>query len=134
MTHEHDENEDEDLDNLDDADDQAGDDLGEIPEGAALFPSIPPELGVNPLLAAVLHAYVFLAGSSTDIVHPAAGSEALEYIAEYLQRLQGQALTRVQEDLRTLIALAKQEKWPKEQIRFLRSFLEECGQAEIEEA
>ena len=48
----------------------AGD--AEVPEGAAVFPLIPPELGVNPLLLAVLHATVFLAGSDEKIVNPAA--------------------------------------------------------------
>ena len=33
----------------------------EVPEGAAVFPEIPAELGVHPLLLAVLHAVVFLA-------------------------------------------------------------------------
>ena len=35
----------------DDVDDQ----LEEIPDGAAVFPQIPDELGVHPLLLAVLH-------------------------------------------------------------------------------
>ena len=34
-----------------------------VPDGAAVFPTIPAELGVNPLLLAVLHATIFLAGS-----------------------------------------------------------------------
>ena len=34
----------------------------EVPEGAAVFPTIPAELGVHPLLLAVLHAVVFLEG------------------------------------------------------------------------
>ena len=44
----------------------------EVPEGAAVFPTIPAELGVDPLLLAVLHATVFLAGSDEAVVHPAA--------------------------------------------------------------
>src|ERR1700731_4589492 len=50
----------------------------EVPEGAAVFPPIPPELGVHPLLLSVLHAVVFLSGSDDDIVNPAAAEEALE--------------------------------------------------------
>ena len=34
------------------------------------FPLIPPELGVDPLLLAVLHATVFLAGSDEEVVDP----------------------------------------------------------------
>ena len=44
------------------------DDDAEVPDGAAVFPLIPPELGVNPLLLAVVHALVFLAGSDEDVV------------------------------------------------------------------
>ena len=47
-----------------------------VPEGAAVFPLIPPELGVNPLLLAVLHAIVFLDGSAKEIIEPSAAEEA----------------------------------------------------------
>ena len=50
---------------------------GEVPEGAAVFPEIPPELGVHPLLLAVLHAVVFLSGSDDVLVNPAAAEESL---------------------------------------------------------
>ncbi len=99
----------------------------EVPEGAAVFPLIPPELGVGPLLLAVLHATVFLSGSDDDVVDPAAAEEALEYVAGYLQRLEGPALARVREDLACLAAFARQEKWPKQLIRLLQSFLSDYG-------
>src|SRR5258708_28153343 len=91
----------------------------EVPEGAAVFPLIPAELGVHPLLLAVLHAVVFLDGSSDEIVDPDAASEALEYLVGYLQRLDGADLRRVQEDLQVLAALASQEDWPKPMVQFL---------------
>jgi hypothetical protein len=99
----------------------------EVPEGAAVFPLIPPELAVHPLLLAVLHATVFLAGSTTDVVHPAAAEEALHYLAGYLQRLSGPDLQRVREDMLCLTNFARQEKWPKQLIRVLKSFLEDYG-------
>ena len=40
------------------ADEHDEHDEGEVPEGAAVFPDIPAELGVNPLLLAVVHAVV----------------------------------------------------------------------------
>ena len=49
----------------------------EVPEGAAVFPLIPPELAVNPLLLAVLHATVFLAGSDDEVVNGPAAEEAM---------------------------------------------------------
>jgi hypothetical protein len=99
----------------------------EVPEGAAVFPLIPQELGAHPLLLAVLHALVFLDGSAEAVVHPAAAVEALEYVAGYLQRLEGDDLRRVREDLDTLAGFAKQEGWPKQEVRFLREFLADYG-------
>jgi len=100
---------------------------GEVPEGAAVFPLIPAELGVNPLLLAVLHATVFLAGSSDELVDPDAAGEALEYMAEYLQRLEGPALDRVREDMAALVAFARQEKWAKQLVQALKTFLDDYG-------
>jgi hypothetical protein len=100
---------------------------GEVPEGAAVFPLIPAELGVNPLLLAVLHATVFLAGSEDEVVDPEAAQEALEYMAGYLQRLGGDALARTREDMACLIGYARQEKWPKQLIQSLKSFLDDFG-------
>jgi hypothetical protein len=102
----------------------------EGPEGAAVFPLIPAELGVHPLLLATLHAYVFLEGSDPAVLNPAAAEEALEYLATYLQRLAGPELRRVQEDLQTLVGFAKHEKWPKQQVRFLQDFLKDNGVTE----
>lgn len=99
----------------------------EIPEGAAVFPDIPAELGVHPLLLAVLHSVVFLAGSSDEIVLPEAGEEALGYVAEYLQRLTGDDLRRTKEDVSALVSFAKQQDWPKQLQHFLTTFLAEFG-------
>jgi hypothetical protein len=99
----------------------------ESPDGAAVFPLIPAELGVHPLLLAVLHAYVFLEGSDAAVVNGAAASEAMEYLATYLQRLTGPELRRVREDLDTLVGFARHEKWPKQQVRFLQDFLKDNG-------
>jgi hypothetical protein len=102
-------------------------DESEVPEGAAVFPLIPPELAVNPLLLAVLHATIFLAGSEDEVVDPDAAGEAMEYMAGYLQRLDGALLQQVREDMVCLTTFAKQEKWPKQLIRVLQSFLKDYG-------
>src|SRR5262245_26781569 len=99
----------------------------DVPDGASVFPLIPAELGVHPLLLAVLHAVVFLDGSEEDVVHPGAAGEALEYVATYLQRLGGADLRRVKEDLAALTAFAREEKWDKRAVRFLKEFLVEFG-------
>ena len=99
----------------------------EAPDGAAVFPLIPAELGVHPLLLAALHAYVFLEGSEAAVLNPAVGEEALNYLVTYMRRLRGEDLRRVREDFHTLAGLAKAEKWPKQQVRFLQDFLKENG-------
>jgi hypothetical protein len=103
------------------------DEADEVPEGAAVFPEIPAELGVHPLLLAVIHAYVFLDGSEASVVNPEASSEAMEYLAVYLQRLRESELRRAREDMDTLIGYAKEQKWPKQYVAFLKSFLADNG-------
>lgn len=99
----------------------------EVPDGAAVFPLIPEDLGIHPLLLATLHAYVFLEGSEEEVLDSGAGSEAMEYLVTYLQRLKGKELQRVREDFETLIGFAREEKWPKQHQVFLKSFLQENG-------
>jgi hypothetical protein len=96
-------------------------------DGAAVFPLIPDELRINPLLLALLHAMVFVDGSTDDIIDPEAADEAMQYIVTYLQRLKGPALDRVQEDMDCLIDFAKQQSWPKQQLTFLKAFLADYG-------
>jgi hypothetical protein len=103
------------------------DETGEVPDGAAVFPLIPEELGVDPLLLAVLHATVFLAGSEESIVDPTAADEAVERLGEYLQRLDGERMRRVKEDLACLVTYAKQQKWPRGEIQTLRTFLQDMA-------
>jgi hypothetical protein len=102
-------------------------DAGEVPDGAAVFPEIPAELGVHPLLLAVIHATIFLAGSDDDLVNPAAADEAVERIGTYLRRLDGPQLAQVREDMACLIAHARQQQWPKGLVRALQSLLGDFG-------
>ena len=102
-------------------------DSPEVPEGAAVFPLIPPELGVHPLLLAALHAVVFLQGSEPGIVNADAADEQMEYMAGYLQRLSGAELQRVREDLETLAGFAKDEGWDVDAVQFVKDFLSDFG-------
>lgn len=99
----------------------------EVPPGAAVFPFIPEELGVHPLLLAVLHTVVFLDGSAEEVVHPGAADEVSEYLVTYLHRIKEPELQRIREDLQCLLAFARQEKWPPEGIEFLQDFIEDYG-------
>ena len=100
---------------------------GDVPDGVAVFPEIPAELTLNPLLLAVVHTVVFLGGSADEIVQPAAADEALGYIAGYLQRLTGPDLHRAKEDMAALLVYAKQQSWEKQLQHFLTTFLADFG-------
>ncbi len=123
---------DDDDDELDE-DDEPGDDGepdGDVPDGASVFPLIPEELGVHPLLLATLHAYVFLSGSEEEVLNGKVADEAMQYLAGYLQRLGGADLRRTREDIKTLVGYAKHEKWPKQSVHFLTGFLADLGVAD----
>jgi hypothetical protein len=99
----------------------------EVPEGAEFFADIPPDLGVHPLLLGVLNALVFFAASSEDAVDPAAADAAIQRIVDQLLRLKGADLARVREDMDCLFRLAKEEKWEKAHVLFLKTFLKDIG-------
>src|SRR4051794_4530011 len=105
----------------------AGASESEVPDGAAVLPELPPELGVHPLLLAVLHTIVFLAGSAEEVVEPNAGREALDRLATYLQRLRGTDFERLRADLACLVEFARQERWSKQEVEFFKTFLDDFG-------
>jgi hypothetical protein len=105
----------------------ADDSQVEVPEGAAVFPLIPPELNIHPLLLAVVHAMVFVTGSSEEVINPKAADETIDLLSGYLQRLSGQDLARVRSDMECLVEYARREHWPKRDVQFLKAFLAECG-------
>jgi hypothetical protein len=70
---------------------------------------------------------VFLDGSEEQIVDPQAATEALEYLAGYLQRLPEPELQRLREDLECLAAYARHQGWSKQTVRFFLKFLDDFG-------
>jgi hypothetical protein len=94
----------------------------DVPAGSALLPPIPPELEIQPLLLAVLHASIFLGGSDKELVHPTAAEEALDGMVAYLGRLNENERERLRLDIETLAAYGRQEKWGKAELRFLKDF------------
>jgi hypothetical protein len=99
----------------------------EVPDGAAVLPEIPDDLNIHPLLLAVLHAVVFIAGSDDALVHPDAGGEALEHVGAYLRRLRGKELERVKSDLAVLAEFARQQEWGEAEVGLFDGFLADFG-------
>ena len=88
-------------------------DADEVPEGAAVFPLIPAELGVHPLLLAVLHAYVFLDGSDDGGGQPGrAPTRRWSTSSRTSSGSTARSCGACSEDMDTLVGYAKREKWP----------------------
>ena len=104
----------------------------QIPEGTALFPDIPDQLGVNPLLLSLLSMVVFLAGSDEAVVNENASAAVLDQVASYLQRLSSKEISRLKEDLAALANFAREEKWGQGTIEVLESFFDDMGVGEGE--
>jgi hypothetical protein len=92
-----------------------------------MMPSVPAELGIDPLLLALLHTTAFLDFSDDDAVEPEAANEALERVEQYVQRLPDERLASLQADLEKLEEHATQVGWPEDMIDFVRDFLYNCG-------
>jgi hypothetical protein len=105
-----------------------------VKKGAAVYPLVPPELDVHPLLLTTLHGMYFLDRSDEETVDPDWSLEALEYMGAYLQRLSGPELERVRNDLDRLAAHGRKKKWPKEQVEWAKTLLAVCGVEEEDEA
>jgi hypothetical protein len=99
----------------------------EVPEGAAVVPLIPEKTGISPWFLAVFHALVFLEGSSEEIVDPAAADEASQYLATYLQRISGDELKQLKEDLKRLQDYASRQHWTPDQLQLVEGFLDHYG-------
>mgnify|MGYP006271175567 CR=1 FL=1 len=104
----------------------------QVPEGTALFPDIPDQLGVNPLLLSLLSMVVFLAGSDEAVVNENASAAVLDQVASYLQRLSSKEISRLKEDLAALANFAREEKWGQGTIEVLESFFDDMGVGEGE--
>ncbi len=92
-----------------------------------LMPIVPEELGIDPLLLALLHTTAFLDFSDDETVEPEAANEALERVEQYVQRLSDERLSALGADLEKLEAHATQAGWPEDMIDFVRDFLYNCG-------
>jgi hypothetical protein len=91
------------------------------------MPALPESLGVDPLLAALLHVTAFLDFADDDVVEPDAANEALEQVETYIRRLPAARVEEIQAQLDKIEEHAEQAGWPEDMIDFARDFLYNCG-------
>ena len=98
-----------------------------------MLPVVPEELGIDPLLLALLHLAAFLDLSDDSSPDADAAGEALEHVGLYVQRLDEPLLDRLEEQLGRLYEHARAAEWPEEQREFVADFLYSCGIGQDEE-
>lgn len=98
-----------------------------------VMPVLPEELGVDPLVAALLHVTAFLDFADDDSVEPEAANEALEHVEMYIRRLSPERVEEIQTQLDKVEDHAEKAGWPEEMIDFTRDFLYNCGLGDDED-
>ena len=98
-----------------------------------VMPTIPDELGIDPVLAGLLHQGAFLELSEDDAVDPDGAVEAMEHVGAYLLRLQPSAALRIQSDLDRIADYGRDNAWSEDLVDLIRDFLRNVGVGEEEE-
>jgi hypothetical protein len=93
----------------------------------SMLPVIPPELGIEPLLLALLQLAGFLDLSDDQLVDAGAATDALEHLGLYVQRLDEKRLAELQAQLDRLLDHAQKSNFLPEQVEFIKDFLFNCG-------
>lgn len=96
-------------------------------EGIALFPDIPQELGIDPLLESLISMVVFITASDEDLVNPKAADEAFTHLQNILSKLADKRLSRLREELVVIAGWVKDQGLGTEAVEFIENFLDEMG-------
>ena len=92
-----------------------------------ILPLIPAELGIDPLLLALLHCAAFLDLASEEEVDSEAAGDVLENLELYITRLTADRLSEIQRQLEKLEEWAEEAGWNEELVDFVADFLYSCG-------
>lgn len=96
-------------------------------EGIALFPEIPEELGIDPLLESLLSMVVFITASDENLVDPKAADEAFAHLQVVLSKLDNKRIARMSEELEVVAGWVKDQGLGLEAVEFIETFLDEMG-------
>jgi hypothetical protein len=98
-----------------------------VQKTAFVMPVLPAALGVDPILAALLHCLSFLDLSEDEAVDPDCAVEAMEHAAAYLQRLAPGDAARAKTQLAAASDWARTQGSDERLTQFLDRFLDDCG-------
>lgn len=91
------------------------------------LPLIPAELGIDPVLLALLQCAAFLDLSDEAVVEPGAATEVLEHVGLYIQRLAPDELSDLMDQLTVLHEHGVKSGWAPELLELVDDFLYSCG-------
>lgn len=94
---------------------------------AYVMPELPASLGVDPVVAALIHVASFLELSGDDAVDPDAATKAMEHLGFYLGRLPARKIAAIREQLDRIAAHAQAQGWDQEAVEFLAEFMTNFG-------
>jgi len=97
-----------------------------------VMPAIPEEMGIDPILAGLLHQGAFLELSEDEAVDPDGAVEAMEHVAAYVQQPDPAAAREIQHDLDRIADYGRGNVWSEELLEYIREFLRNCGVGEEE--
>lgn len=92
-----------------------------------LLPTLPRELGIDPLFAALLHCAAFLDLGGDDHVAPDFALEVLEQLSEYVNRLTPERTAEFVAQAERIAAYAEDSGWEEGQVALVRRFFYNCG-------
>lgn len=98
-----------------------------VPVGAYHMPELPPDLDVDPVLAALLHMACFMELSDEKTVDFDESVSTLEAMAYYLQRLPRARVKEINAQLKRVAIYGKKQKWNKEALEFISKLLANAG-------
>ncbi len=99
--------------------DHTHDHPAEVPEGVALLPEVPDNLGLHPFSLAILETVVFLTGTDEELIHQGAADEMFGRLVEHLTKLADSDKKRFHADLKKLGEHGLAEGWDADAIGFL---------------
>ena len=96
-----------------------------VRKDAFVMPVLPESLGIDPVVAAVLHlaAFVELSGSET-VFDPEGATEVANEARRYLTRLPPERLASVRDQIERVAEHAKKQKWGRGPVAYFSWFAE----------